>query len=507
MPHISRIEVSYGVPRVGDEPTDDLPASGRLLPDDAFRRITALYEAPLRLNVHVPPHSQIDWEWVRHQVHEKTRRVLTDDQTLYLAQLMAEWVKLTTDLVDAAVAAEASASAAIEETSGLRQAQMALAGNVIWAVLTTAAPPPFGAICGAVVRGLLTQETWDKCFSVSAEWILQAPWPHTGDQADALGEWRPWVPGKNTNSPRLNYLGGHPTLRELKDYHKLLETVRDPLAPGARDVFDRLNTLTLGAARKLPRPPAQTSHFRETIHEHLTQKLGAIRTAVRRVIYDFGSDNAHALKLAKAVYCWLYLDDHPSRPPPSPRLGPQRPPIDPATEAQKRMHRVIHGTDVYLNTLADKLIADLARPLRDHRVPRLDVKAAQEVFECLFIARYLAEHREPPPTDVASARGEAVYRAADGVVPAKMLQGALVVRMQQLGIVRKFEGATFGFGRTGDYESAINGWRPPFPDGDWIAVPYQGGGANARGRLATWALNMRDLGAEALVAQIFKRCR
>lgn len=428
----------------------------------------------------------IDFDWPHYvfEANQKGRRFLADDQVSIVARLVDGWSRFAAELIDASEKAEASIEKLVKEVSGARRARLAVGSKVVWLILTVAAPPPWGALIGALIRGALGTETWTDALKRWTEWGLQAPFPITNGKADFLGQWRPWVEGKETKSPPLNYIGGHPSLRELKDMHQVINHLDKAFTGKNKKLFDKYNENLFTKWLSLPPQPKGVAESAATILARECSRKGRdVQNAVSSTVFDYAANQTNAEELVHAVIRYQYDDIRT-------QIGGYS---DPVRFVQ---HVVYEGIDLYLNTLGFHLIHRHTAVLDGGFIPRLNLKAVQAEFEKIILARYLVASRDlAPRRDGAGVMGvdEDYWLRVYGAVSTKVWTGEVETRLIDLGITRRYPGASIiGTGRTDEYTARIPPWRPPALRGPWEPVPYQGGGANARGRLAAWAVHYAD---------------
>jgi hypothetical protein len=450
-------------------------------------------------------HPDVNWSLLTINFQASMRNALSTSQTLDVAHLMDAWTDLARELVHIANKAREAVESSIAETSATHAARLGFLARATWLILTTAAPPPFGALVGAVIRGVCGEESWDKVIDRTYEWVMQAPFPHASNTTDGRVSLAHVITsGEATRSARIQYIGGHPALRELKDFNQVLQkvgSIPNPTISGNIKVWEKkylpVNLL------KLKPPSKATGHLMANqVHLECRDKAKALVSAVESALAEYSDDRDTAESVVCAAYNWVFEYNKPNPKvafvvnmfEPSHPLAPSQ--AAPVSKRDKK-NEIVSTLDAFRNTFAADLVHELRSTLRAQPVGIINRDDAQVEFERVFIAHYLRAVTEAPTGGVASsAQGDPEHWAnVVGTVPSNVVSSHLEVKMQTLGIINKiglFSAAKVTRGEI--YETASRVWIPPDTT-NFMPVPFKTGEVwtrGARGRLAAWAHDYID---------------
>jgi hypothetical protein len=459
-------------------------------------------------------HPDVNWVLLTIHFQASMRNALSTAQTLDVAHLMDAWTDLARELVHIAHKAQEAVGKSIEKTSATHAARLGFLARATWLILTTAAPPPFGALVGAVIRGVCGEESWDKVIDRTYEWAMQAPFPHASNVTDGRVSLAHVITsGEATRSARIQYIGGHPALRELKDFNQVLQKVGmipNPTISGTIKVWEK-KYLPVNL-RKLRPPSKATGHLMANqVHLECRDKAKALVSAVESALAEYSDDRDNAESVLCAAYNWVFEYNKPNPRvefvinmfDPSHPLAPSR--LAPASKRDKK-NEIVNALDAFRNTFAADLVHELRHTLRAQPVGIINRDDAQSDFERVFIAHYLKAVTEAPPASgvAASVQGDREHWAnVVGTVPSNVVSSHLEVKMQTLGIIKKLPLISKGVAPGEIYEMACRVWIPPDTT-NFMPVPFKTGELStrgARGRLAAWA---HDYIERVAVDDVFK---
>ena len=443
---------------------------------------------------------EVNWIGLTIQFQQLMRNALSTAQALDVAHLMDAWTDLARELVHIAQEADKAVQQSIADTSATHAARLGFVARATWLILTTAAPPPFGAIIGAVVRGVCGEESWDKVIDRTYEWVIQAPFPHASNTTDGRVSLAHVVTsGEATRSARIQYIGGHPALRELKDFNQVLQKVGmipSPALAGTIQVWEK-SYLPVNL-RKLPAPnKASGDQMAEKVHLECRDKANALVGTIRDAVAEYTADRDNAESAVCAAYTWAFGNNRQAT------VGYRRAPFPPETNIKRiKKNEIVDTLDAFRNTFATNLIHELRSTLRAQPVGILNRKAAQKEFERVFIAYYLKAITEEPSTAkvASSSLGDDEHWAnVVGTIPKNVISSYLEVKMQELGITEKVPvfGRYKGVRPDEYYRIASRVWMPPDAQSktNFKPAPFMTGefsDRGARGRLAAWASEFLD---------------
>jgi hypothetical protein len=452
---------------------------------------------------------EVNWIGLTTEFQQLMRNALSTSQTLDIAHLMDAWTDLARELVHIAQKADEAVQKSIADTSATHAARLGFLARATWLILTTAAPPPFGALVGAVVRGVCGEESWDKVIDRTYEWAIQAPFPHASNTTDGRVSLAHVVTsGEATRSARIQYIGGHPALRELKDFNQVLQKVGmipSPAVAGTIQVWEK-KYLPVNL-RKLPPPDkGKGNMMAEKVHLECRAKAKALVSTIQNALAEYTEDRDNAESAVCGAYTWAFGNNRPAT------VAYRRAPFPPETNIKRiKKNEIVDTLDAFRNTFATNLVLELRSTLRAQPVGILNREAAQKEFERVFIAHYLKAVTEEPSTAkvTSSALGDTEHWAnVVGTIPDNVISSHLEVKMQELGITEKIP----VFGRYKDvrpdeyYRIAGRVWMPPDAQSktNFKPVPFMTGefaNRGARGRLAAWASEFLD---KVPVEEVFK---
>ena len=438
----------------------------------------------------------VNWPGLIEYFQHSMRNALSSWEQADVAHLMDAWTDLARELVTVSHKADAAVSEAIAATSATHAARIGFAARATWLVCTTAVPPPFGALIGAVVRGVCGEESWDKVVDRTYEWVMQAPFPHASNDASAKPNLHVITSGELTRSARIQYIGGHPALRELKDFNQVLSRVGMIFSPSASSQISAWEKKYLVAnLRKLRQPSKESGGaIADKVHFECRDKAKALVAAVQQALSSYTDDRA----TAESVICAANsLRDNSAERNQNWGIHARVGVRSQLSEEKQIENDITQTLNAFMATLAKELVQSLRGNLRAQPVALLDRKKAQREFERAFIARYLQEQIVPPESAPASsAQGDPNHYANTvGTVPKRLISSHFEAKMVDLGIVKRYglnivrgEGESY---RGEVYQTAARAWFPPFSS-NFMPVPFQQGELDdraARGRLAAWAID------------------
>jgi hypothetical protein len=444
-------------------------------------------------------HPDVNWVLLTSNFQSNMRNALSTAQTLDVAHLMDAWTDLARELVHIAHKAQEAVEKSIAETSATHAARLGFLARATWLILTTAAPPPFGALVGAVIRGVCGEESWDKVIDRTYEWAMQAPFPHASNATDGRVSLAHVITsGEATRSARIQYIGGHPALRELKDFNQVLQKVSSIPSPTISGNIKRWEKKYLPVNLLKLKPPSKATGdlMANQVHLECRDKAKALVSAVENALAEYSDDRDNAESATCAAYDWVFEYNKPNPRvefvvnmfDPSHPLAPSRP--APASKRDKK-NEIVNALDAFRNTFAADLVHELRHTLRAQPVGIIRRDDAQSEFERVFVAHYLKAVTEVPTGSVAtSAQGNPEHWAnVVGTVPSNVVSSHLEVKMQELGIIQKIPLLSRGVAPGEIYETACKVWIPPDTT-NFMPVPFKVGELwtrGARGRLAAWA--------------------
>jgi hypothetical protein len=459
-------------------------------------------------------HPDVNWVLLTTNFQASMRNALSTAQTLDVAHLMDAWTDLARELVHIANKAQEAVEKSITETSATHAARLGFLARATWLILTTAAPPPFGALVGAVIRGVCGEESWDKVIDRTYEWAMQAPFPHASNTTDGRVSLAHVITsGEATRSARIQYIGGHPALRELKDFNQVLQkvgSIPNPTISGSIRRWEK-KYLPVNLLKLKPPSKADGDLMANQVHLECRDKAKALVSAVESALAEYSDDRDNAESVSCAAYHWVFVYNKPNPKvqfvvhmfDPSHPLAPSGP-----TNVSKRdkKNEIVSTLDAFRNTFAADLVHELRYTLRAQPVGILNRGDAQAEFERVFIAHYLRAVTEPPPAGsvATSVQGDREHWAnVVGTVPSNVVSSHLEVKMQTLGIIKKIPLISKGVAPGEIYEMACRVWVPPDTT-NFMPVPFKTGELStrgARGRLAAWA---HDYIERVAVDDVFK---
>jgi hypothetical protein len=428
-----------------------------------------------KLQGHLNPSSAVDLHSVVFEIQQSARRLFTSGQQVSLSKMISEWLTVIDDVIDAATEAEQDLAKVIGDINAERQAIWSTVGGVLGAVLTYSVPPPAGAIVGAIVMSVFTEDTWLKAVASGAKLGVQANKP-VGSSSATLGPYE------------IQTMYGQEKISDYKDWFATIGGSSSCLGKNARDLVDKVNKKTLRHLTDMPAPPkAQAKDATQVIRIQCNEKMHAILRAVSEEISDFINTQSGPASVVQAS--WEYQESAIAS---KVKIMPEYQRASWVKEAIKE------GALLYLNTTAHEIMVTLAQRSKpkSNRFS-FDKKTVKKEFELLFWANYLstAALKESKATSLVGgnaplADDEEYFAYHYGTIKKLVWRNQLETNLNGLGVTKHFPPRSrvpFA-GRSVDYEQAIRAWRPPMRTGPWMAVPYQEGGNNAKGRLAAWAV-------------------
>jgi len=458
-------------------------------------------------------HPDINWVGITSTFQTNMRNALASWQVLDAAHLMDAWTDLARELVHISQQAQLSVKETVKATSDTSTARLGFAARATWLILTTAVPPPFGAIVGAVVRGVCGEESWAKVIDRTYEWVMQAPFPHASNESSGRVTLSHVITsGEMTRSARIQYIGGHPVLRELKDFNQVLQNLGKVPNPGVASTIDKwekrflpVNLLKLKAPNK-----SNGDHVANQVHLECRDKAKALVSAVQDALAEWSDDRDNAESVVCAAHFWIFKYNRAE-----PNVVFMQRMFDPSyveptlpTTKRDKKNEIVLVLDTFRNTVAEDLVQELRKNLRAQPVGILvNRDDAQKEFELLLIAHYLRQVTEPPrpgAVDASTPANPEHYANVVGTVPSKVVSSHLEARMLALGIIKKVPLISNSRVPISEiYAMEIRIWSPP-RDREFLPVPFKTGelsSRGARGRLAAWAADYID---RVPIEQVFK---
>ncbi|HEX4231662.1 MAG TPA: hypothetical protein VHZ07_23535 [Bryobacteraceae bacterium] len=427
-----------------------------------------------KLQGHLNPSAAVDLHSVVFEIQQSARRIFTSGQQVSLSKMISEWLTMIDDVIEAATEAEQDLARVIGDINAERQAIWSTVGGVLGAVLTYSVPPPAGAIVGAIIMSVFTEDTWLKAVASGAKLGVQANKP--GSPSATLGPYE------------IQTMYGQEKLTDYKDWFATIGGSSSCLGKSAREVVDKVNKKTLRHLTDMPAPPkAQAKDAVQVIRVQCNEKMQSILRAVGEEISDFINTQSGPASVVQAS--WEYQESSIAS---KAKIMPE---YQRATFVKDSIRE---GALLYLNTTAHEIMVTLAersKP-RSNRFS-FDKKSVKKELELLLWANYLstAALKESKATSLVGGKApqaddEDYFAYHYGTIKKLVWRNQLETKLNDLGITRHYPPrfrVPFA-GRSADYEQAIRAWRPPMPTGPWTTVPYQEGGNNAKGRLAAWAV-------------------
>lgn len=439
--------------------------------------------------------SSIDMNALVFEVQQASRNMFTTAQTISLSKMIAEWLTLVEVLIKCAVDAETELTTMVAEINAERQAMWKLAADIICTVLTFAAPPPFGAMIGGIVKAVMSSDSWTSCISSSSAAAMSATYSKKEEVWEKNSDTNVWGPSEKTVFKALETrkaAGGQESLADYKDIPAMIGGVSSCLGKSARERFEEVNKKTLMHVTDMPDPPkGQANNVAQIIRDQSKEKIKAILTSVHEMTGEFMSTESGPASLVHASY--VYQEKAIAS-----RLVLMK---DQSQHAQFLRDRVKEGALLYLNTVSHEMMVALAASAKPKfNTTDIPKDQIQKEFEILFWAGYLGKAAlNEPKAKTTFGKGAPKVGAEDyyahnyGVIKKLVWMSRVAEKLNSLGITQQFQAVKAGrfslAKRSVGYEQAIRSWRPPIAGTPWTPVPYQdGGSANSKGRLAAWAV-------------------
>jgi hypothetical protein len=428
-----------------------------------------------KLEGHLKPSAAVDLHGVAFEIQQSARRLFTSGQQVSLNKMIAEWLTLIQDVIEAATEAEKDLSTVVSDINTERQAIWSLVGGVLGAVVTYSVPPPAGALVGAVITAVFTEDTWLKAVASGAKLGVQTNRPPDSTSGTLL----PY---------QIQTIYGQQRITDYKDWFATIGGAPSCLGKSAREVVDKVNKKTLRHLTDMPAPPkAQANDAMQVIRAQCNEKMQAILRAVGEEISDFINTQSGPASIVQAS--WEYQESAISS---KVKTMPESQRATFVKEALKE------GALLYLNTAAHEILVALAeRSKPQFNRFSFDKASVKKEFELLFWAAYLsgAALKESKVTSLLGGKApkaddEDYFAYHFGTIKKLVWRNQVETKLNDLGITKHYppKSSRPFAGRSTDYEQAIKTWRPPMAHGLWSPVPYQEGGNNAKGRLAAWAI-------------------
>jgi hypothetical protein len=395
----------------------------------------------------------------------EAHKALGADQALTLAQTLSSWSSFAETVMGCAERAESELGTLVGSMSTQRRELMSLGGRVVWLVLTVAAPPPFGVMVGALVRGLLSEDTWTGCVRTTGEWLMQMTFPQDAQGRIDLGA--KVTPGQRARFAPSANTGGHSNTKDLKDMVQVLPGVEKCFTGSQKEWFDKLNKATLQSLCDMAPPQKAAGLRRGELGRLCDRHSVAIRRAIRELVIQFSSNGHNAGRLIDLSW---YMQKEAIEEQLE-RFNYQRTKFIEDT--------VLDGAKLFLATMTHHAVGSAVGRMGSVGVPEFDEKVLQAKFTTLFVAHYLKQNITKGSAARAKLGDENFYAAAVGTVKAGVWYGPLAEKLKALRITEQRADAPSSF---------LAAWQPPGPSGGWQPVPYVSVDENARGRLAAWAI-------------------
>jgi len=440
---------------------------------------------------------------LRHRIEEKVRQPFSMSQLHDISELLRSWNELGADIFACADDAHTELEAMIAELSTQRSELVALAGRVTWLVLSICCPAWQGPAIGALVRGVFSEDIWTNGLAKMGEWWLQVPEVADANTGKAAPTLRWGAPNRITRWARAKHLGGHPQVRDTKDFPQVLNNIHKCFGNSKWGrMLTEINRKTVMRWYELDKPGRLTGgEVLRQLTEVCQVRARAVTECMSSLMREFAgrSTNLDALIDAAHLMQFYAIDQQMQR--------------DPRYDATELVGQ---GVDLFINTFAHKLVSTVYGSTLDRTVPKLNKTAAKQQLQRLILAEYLRATTSLPRVDpesgswlepirgrwaqhqnrrVATKAAGGSWAKDYGTVKSSVWTQDVEALMITLGITT----------RVTDHEK-LRSWNAPVRGArtKWEAVPFTVKNRAAEGRVAAWAKEYAELPVEQLLSEFWE---